>query len=85
MALNGGGISAAAGESLPVAPGRLDELIAVLLETPWLESLDNSARPARAKVLKCLGLPAPRACTVAPKTTFVEDVSYKELVGEVGY
>ena len=57
----------------------------MLLETPWLDSLETAARPARAKMLDLLRLPQPRVAATAPKAKASEDLTYKELVGEMGY
>jgi len=69
----------------PEHEGRLDMLMAILLETPWLDSLDHIARPARAKVLELLQLPPARVAKVATIETVNDILSYKELVDEVGY
>ena len=97
-------------EADPIPATRLDDLMAVLLETPWLGGLDESCRPARAKLLDLLSLPAgpapphpippipttqpnpalgPLAVMVKAEAPRVEqpkeDITYKELVGEMGY
>ena len=84
--------SAAAAEAeaaTPVDPGRLDVLMSLLLETPWMGSVEEHARPARATMLERLGLPPPLvAPLVAPKAKQhkpSEEGTYAELVGEMGY
>ena len=72
----------------PMAAGdaRLEVIMSALLETAWLGSLDQNAKPARAKVLSALGLPPPKVLAAAPAAPKkVEEDTYKELVGEMGY
>ena len=64
---------------------RLEFMTSVLLETAWLEALEAHAKPARAKLLAALGLPPPKVVQTAVKVAKVEENTYKELVGEMGY
>ena len=74
-------------EPAPVDPGRLDVLMSLLLETPWLGNVEQHARPARATMLDQLGLPPPLVAAAAPQTKVKksDEGTYAELVGEMGY
>ena len=45
--------------SLPPGDARLELMVGVLIETPWLDNLEQHAKPARIKLLNALGLPPP--------------------------
>eukprot|EP00965_Chrysotila_dentata_P187166 6171960-Pleurochrysis_carterae.AAC.1 len=68
----------------------MEELMRLLTETPWLASLPEHARPARAQVLALFGLKPPQVDSAArdsvvTRASVAEHESYKELVGEMGY
>ena len=70
------------------APGeqRAEAITAVLLSTPWLGSLEEVVRPARAQILQQLGLPPPKQAAAPQRKEIKEDGdTYAELVGEMGY
>ena len=73
--------------SMPPGDARLELLMAVLVETAWLDNLEKHAKPARAKLLEALGLPPPKVVesNKAAVKKVEEDLTYKELVAEVGY
>ena len=74
------------GDGLPVDSSKMDDLMSVLLETPWLDSIDQHARPARAKLLELLHLPPVSVAAEAPTVDkSKKEGTYKELVGEMGY
>ena len=71
-----------------MAPGdeRLGVLMSLLMETAWLDNLEAHAKPARARLLSVLGLPPPKVSQAAAvRVKKVDENSYAELVGEVGY
>ena len=72
----------------PVDPSRLDALMALLLETPWLSGVEQHARPARYTMLELLNLPQPlvaAAPAAKAKAKPSDEGTYAELVNEVGY
>ena len=78
---------AAGGEgAAPPGAERAEAIIEMLIGTPWLASLDENAKPVRARILAMLGLPPPQVG--APAQTRQKEAAeetYAELVGEMGY
>jgi hypothetical protein len=77
---------AAAEAGVAEGPERAEALQQLLMETPWLGSLEEHARPARGHIIDLLGLPPPQVAAAAPpkKKETTQD-TYAELVGEMGY
>ena len=74
------------GAGVAEGPERAEALQQLLIETPWLASLEENARPARGRILTILGLPPPQvAAAAAPKKKEAAQDTYAELVGEMGY
>ena len=83
-------VEAAAPAEPPAAvdPGRLDALMSLLLETPWLSGVEGHARPARYTMLELLQLPQPlvaAAPAAKAKAKPSDEGTYAELVNEAGY
>ena len=71
---------------MPAGDERLNALMGVLMETAWLGGLEEHAKPARATILTALGLPPPKvAATTKAVAKKVEEDTYKDLVGVMGY